>query len=468
MSVPVTFPNRLADARVAAGIDDIDDLARRAGIDPIWYAHIESGRVLPSAAELNAILSALGGVPRLQVYRLAEAQTIGLASPDDPPWETTLSVGPPAAFDYARFWRNMSEHGHLLVSRDEVTWLERSPKPDADIDAYINMSCSTQESPVLLLDTVAVCRALGISFVAKAGIASCCGKIYGRNGRLDATDRMGAAAVREATAWGASVHVNWCTACQVRFEWMANRDALLGTIRGDRPREQHVLAFLEERIRGMGTAVPWKRSVPRRVLVDPMVNVSAIHDRAAESILRLLALVPGVEVLGYVDRPRRGACIKFDAAAAGLPIPAPPATRAEVQEIRAELAAQVRARGADTVSCQHQDCHQAWSRYAGPGLSVRHAVSIVAEALGVANPDRYQLACAIGDPSLVVDRLRPVWSSWSMPESRALELATEAFDVRYATDAQGCACGKGAGCVEDLIQIDRAPGTPAVAERTHW
>ena len=66
----------------------------------------------------------------------------------------------------------------LLVARDEISWDETRRRPDHPVDVFMSMSCGTQASPHLLQDTVAVANALGISFVATAGPAGCCGKPY--------------------------------------------------------------------------------------------------------------------------------------------------------------------------------------------------------------------------------------------------------------------------------------------------
>ncbi len=117
------------------------------------------------------------------------------------------------------------------------------------------------------------------------------------------------------------------------------------------------------------------------------------------------------------------------------------------------------ARGADTVACQHQGCHMAWGRYASDRLAVRHPVSILAEALGVDHPDRYQAASRLGDPSEIVEQTRSVWTTWGISDERALELAKMVADPRYAAGVTECGCGKGGACQEQLISVDVLTGS---------
>jgi predicted transcriptional regulator len=51
------IPNRWRDERFAVGIESPEELAARADVDPTWYRHIEAGRVLPTATELERLTS---------------------------------------------------------------------------------------------------------------------------------------------------------------------------------------------------------------------------------------------------------------------------------------------------------------------------------------------------------------------------------------------------------------------------
>jgi len=101
-----------------------------------------------------------------------------------------------------------------------------------------------------------------------------------------------------------------------------------------------------------------------------------------------------------------------------------------------------------------------WSRYASDRLRVQHTVSILAEALGCAHPDRYQAAVRLATAEAVVAQTRPIWSTWGMGETEALGLAKGLADARYAAGVTQCSCGReGAGCNESLIDIDVVTAT---------
>lgn len=74
-----SFPNHLEDERAAAGIKTQKELAELARIEPTWYSRIESGRVLATPEELDAIVAALGNVPLTRIYDRPFLEAIGAA-----------------------------------------------------------------------------------------------------------------------------------------------------------------------------------------------------------------------------------------------------------------------------------------------------------------------------------------------------------------------------------------------------
>jgi Fe-S oxidoreductase len=448
MTTMPLIPNRLKDERLAAGFDTAEKLAATVGIDPDWYGHIEYGDVLPTDDELGRITDALGDIARSRLYDLGTLNLI--PTPNDNP-----------AYDPRSMYRNLSDTCHVLLSRDEVSWFERQPGPDHHVDVFMNLSCGTQAAPHLLLDTVSVLERLDVSFVAAAGPAACCGKPFSNVNRPETAERVNRARIDRSLGWGARVHVNWCIACQMTSSAAAARRLHAD---GERHpiREVQILTYLEERIRELGDRMPWKGRVSRRVLVNGhSAMFGSAHKAAHEAAARLLDLVPGVEVVGLTEGHSDDSPCTFMGREKDW---APPAwyleqdTAEGVRRHRAKLAATARSMGADTVSCTHQNCHVLWSPYASERLAVRHPVSVVAEALGCAHPDRRQAAARLGDPEKFLEQTRSVWQSWGIAESRARELATSISDPRFADEATQCSCSSGGGCRENLLSINVLTG----------
>ena len=244
MSERIIAPNRLREERQGAGYTTPEALASRAGIAPDVYRAIEEGHILPSQQEFERLLGALGGIAADRLYVMNFRQLLGVEG-------------------YVRGKQNFGElfaskrgAERLLVAREEVRWADErpSPRPDQPVDVFLSMSCGTQESPHLLLDTLAVCDALGITYLAAAGAAGCCGKPYVASGHEDIGAKWITAKMQRAVAMGAKAQVNWCTACQNTSELAAARRGLLdGAVHPIR--EVQLLTYFEERLHELGDRV---------------------------------------------------------------------------------------------------------------------------------------------------------------------------------------------------------------------
>jgi Fe-S oxidoreductase len=359
----------------------------------------------------------------------------------------------------AALYQAQEEPARLLIAKDEMRWMTRNVPPDRSVDVFLLLGCGARGLPHILLDSVAVMEALDVRFVAGAGQQFCCGNPY-RPDRLDAADRLTANSIDRMTAWGASTIVHWCTACQLTFgAWARNSEEVWsgGTVMPMQPRgavqdgveNVHIHTFIERRLRELGDRVPWKNTPRRRVLVEGHPELTEVHDVAMTTGAQMLSLVPGVEVLGYAKAPEA-----FGRPGSNCSNALADLTLHDVQRIRSEIAAQARARGADTISCQHHNCHRTWSRFASESLRVEQCVSIVAEALGVRSPDRYQEFAQLGETESVVDRTEPYWRTWGIDRAEATDLARKTFDPKYAAKPT-CPCGGDVSkCTEEpLVQI---------------
>jgi len=438
-------PNNISVERERLGLS-ATDVAARAHIEFAFYQAIEDGRVLPTTEEFARIREALGGIEQNRLYRISFLQLMGV----DPAYSTL----PPA-----KLLRKVAGAKELLVAKDELTWNEKRIKPDEPVDVFLALSCGTQAAPHLLLDTIGVCEALGLSYYAAAGPAGCCGKPYVANRMTNVGDAWSREKTNFALDIGAKEIVSWCTACQQNATIMAARRSVEhGAVHPIR--ESQTLTFFKERIEAMGDRVPWKRKPMRKVLAEGHTRTSPVHAGALDAEVALLKLIPGVEVIGTYDGFEPESPCAYAAREESYGTWRKDNTAEDIRKHREDLADMIAARGADTVACQHQGCHQAWSRYASDRLAVRHPVSIVAEALGVDHPDRYQAAAIIGDPNEIVEQTRPIWTTWGITAEHALELAKLVADPRYAEGLTACACGKeGGSCKEKLISVDIVTGS---------
>ena len=450
-------PNHLAAERLAAGIARPEDLAARAQIDPKEYEHIEAGRLVPTAEQFRRIQAALGGIADDRLYGGDIRQIMGVTN------YVTGVDHPKGVMDW------VGAPMRLFVARDEVTWMaDERVMPSEPVDVFFTFSCGTRAMPHFLLDGIAVAKALGIRFAVASGPAGCCGKPFLAKGHAEAGEAFTMSKLRYAEAIGAKTIVMSCHACQQTAAITMSRREIFGV---PQPNLRHLWtgSFFAEEVERLGDRVPWKRRLSRRVVLDWHDGLAGTVPRIHEDMARLLSLIPGVTVVGRAEgelaevRPCSALRMGRYAGATGIsdyPRWTPPEEDArERTESAAHLADLVQAQGGDTVSSTHFSCHQMWGRYASDGMNVRHPVSILAEALGVENPDRAQAAARLGDPQEVVRQTRRNWQSWGLTEEQALGIATSSI---YPTTGglTGCTCGTHEA--DDVIPIDvmlgAAPG----------
>jgi Fe-S oxidoreductase len=454
LNIPVLFPNQLAHERSALGLT-LEQLSERASIDSSLYRLMEDGRILPDHEELARLTAALGGVDPARIYAYSLVNTIGDARLRAIPGGNDVR-GAGESPNYKAFFDGYQDAGHLLIAPDELRWFEREAQPDGPVEVFVNMSCGTQQTPHLMLDTVAVLRALGVRLAAGAGRLFCCGTYYRRNADYDLAARMNDAAVGRALAWGAATTVHMCTQCVNTFSEIAHRRTVE---QGEQPiAHTQVLRFIDERLAELGDRVPWKKEIRRRVVGHGHATYSYVHERAKHDVGRIARRIPGVEFVGFLERMSLDS---FCDTEPGVPRRPAPKTRGEVAAYRDELARVCAEWGADTVSPQHQGCNRRWSWFSSETVDVRHVISLLAEALGVASPDRHLAASRLGDTKLIVEQTRPIWTAWGMSEEKATDVARKLFDPAYAT-VDTCACGKGdggaCGTTADVIPIDVLTG----------
>ncbi|MDI9238717.1 (Fe-S)-binding protein [Lysobacter sp. LF1] len=198
------------------------------------------------------------------------------------------------------------------------------------------------------------CQALGIELAVPAGQA-CCGTLHAHGGDVDGAQRL-ATRNRDAFASSATV-LTLASGCH---------DAVAQALPGPR-RVVDAIAFLADRIAEAPDALRWRPSQARVALHLPCTQRSVV--RSAPALRRLLAAVPGLEVIeldaGY------GCC-----GAAGLQMLDDPARAAE---FRAPLLRQLESSGATRLLSANIGCRLHFA--GGTAVPVQHPLEFLAELL---------------------------------------------------------------------------------------
>lgn len=353
-------------------------------------------------------------------------------------------------FDAKGFYGAIAESKSLLVRRDAMGWSESSDPPDRPVDALLAFGCAVQHTPHLMLEAVGVFEALGVDFAAVTGRQFCCGRPFERIGKApDAAERISAKSYERFLGYRPNVVVQWCGACMLQY---------LGVIREqvDPPFDVvHVTRYVARLLRVLGDAVPWRQEVRRRVVLHTHGEFLPQQDADTASILEILDMIPGVEYAGPIRPPAAGSPCDLTGPTSvsvlnGL-------STEEYLEARGELVGQARAAGADVLVTPYHKCQMEWSKFASKRLAVREWMSLLAEALGVGQEDRFTTYWHLGDPAEIVRRSRAEWQSWGWTEQEALAAAERTFGPANVASAHHCDCG-GTGCGSPAADLIRQAG----------
>ena len=331
----------------------------------------------------------------------------------------------------------MHEGEQLQVTKDEVTWLTNHIKPTESTDVVLNLSCGVQTTPHLMLTQIALLEALGVDFVATAGPQYCCGRVFQRNGKDATGNRLAAKAIAHFESWQPQTNVQCCGSCFIEFDFHV---AKLTEERGEAPFGlEHITRFLLDRLRELDDRVPWQEPQPMRVLLHAEgAELHPTKEVQRADVIETLGLIPGVEFVGLAREPSFGS--PCATRAPGDPSILNDLTDEQYLQVLAELREQATAAGADAILTHHHFCHREWSKFGTRALPVLHYQSVMAQALGVHIPDRFQHLWQLGDVDAIVEASRPRWTSWGVDEVKAREMVQKHFVTEYAGSVQRCPC----------------------------
>ncbi len=364
-------------------------------------------------------------------------------------------------FSFSRFFRDHSSSERIQVSRDEVTWLERYSKPDVGVEVVLNLSCGVQNTPHLMLTQVALFEALGVDFVATAGNKYCCGRPFQRYGKGKIGDGMAARAIGRFASWKPTINVQCCGSCLIEFKYHVR---VIAEEQGRAPFEViHITDFLVDRLLELGDEIPWKNSIPRRVMLHAEgAKVHPTKEEARSAVIRTLELIPGIEYVGLVENPSLDQLCSTKGP--GEPSVLNDITPEQYLQVENELQDQADALGADAILTHHHMCHREWSKFGSDRLPVLHYQSLLAEALGIRIPDRFQILWKLGDPETILEQTRVHWESWGLDESEARHVVKLHFAPEYASQVQRCPCE---GNCQEAVMGERSE-SPGASCETSW
>jgi heterodisulfide reductase subunit D len=253
---------------------------------------------------------------------------------------------------------------------------------DAAPDFVFYTGCNLLKTPHIALLALDIMDALGVTYKVMGGPTHCCGVIQLRTGDTDVSANMAANTMGKLAE--ASQVLSWCPSCHVQFTEVMlpahERSA------GSRPFEMTpFMRFLGARIDDLKPLL--RRPVPMRVALHRHPGIPGV----VEAALRLLAAVPGIEVVD-LGLPAVGL---MSNALRTLP---DYKRQLQLQELEAARDAGVDA----LVAVYHADHRELCAHERDWPFVVVNLLEVIGASMGIAHPDHYKRLKILQDVDLIV------------------------------------------------------------------
>jgi Fe-S oxidoreductase len=268
----------------------------------------------------------------------------------------------------------------LQSGPSERRWLSRAPANPKPAEIVLFAGCNATGMMHTFLETMAILDKMGMDYVALGGDELCCGTAAMLWGDLNAAQAMGEELVYNIAAFKPKKAVHFCTGCHVMCWAMLPRFIPV-------PFESAELAqFLVENV----DRIPLRQSINKVVTVHDACSLARLG--SYENPRQLLKAIPGIALV-EMEHNRADALCCGGATNTWRPEISEPLRRAPLREAEAT--------GAQIMATTCTGCQKSF----GPlekdyGLEVRSYISLLAEAVGVGQEDkfkRYAKSATVGE-----------------------------------------------------------------------
>jgi heterodisulfide reductase subunit D len=270
---------------------------------------------------------------------------------------------------------------------------------DTPADFVFYTGCNLLKTPHIALLALDIMDALGVTYKVMGGPTHCCGVIQLRTGDTAVSANMAANTLGKLAQTGQVL--SWCPSCHVQFSEVMLPAYERST--GSRPFEMTpFMRFLGARTDDLRPLL--RHRVPMRVALHRHPGIPGV----VEAALRLLAAVPGVEVVD-LGLPAVGL---MSNALRTLP---DYKRQLQLQELEAARDAGVDA----LVAVYHADHRELCAHERDWPFEVINLLEVIGASMGVANPDHYKRLKILQDVDLIVAECQDMLSHHGIGDTAA-------------------------------------------------
>ncbi|MCC7079334.1 MAG: (Fe-S)-binding protein [Burkholderiales bacterium] len=274
--------------------------------------------------------------------------------------------------------------GRLLASPGDPTWDIELTLRTAQVPYILHISCSVHNTLFMPRIAQEILKILNLEFVALGGPENCCGAIHEDLERLE--DLQHEVATKTLLMFKRArpkTVLSVCARCIRRFN--------THQVKGNPVQYAHVADLLVEHLDVLAARM---RPVPRRVVVHHHIGNAARPQDDLGTLLTILKAIPGLEIL---PAPR-----------AGFRETSCPTIKSMTSGVGAEMFAEAKALGADTVVAPYQACYRRNVKMQLEyGIETHHWLSLLAMALDIPFYEPWKELRLLNDVDGALNALRP-------------------------------------------------------------
>lgn len=302
----------------------------------------------------------------------------------------------------------------LQLSDEDLRRLGQGPQPSGDDDGnapdYVFYTgCNVLKTPHMALICLDIMDRMAISYRVLGGPSHCCGVLQYRAGDLAASNRMAMRTIEKFARTGASQVLAWCPSCHVQHTEVALPTYERAT--GTTPFEMTpFVLFLDSRLDEL-----------RPHLIHPVNQRVALHlhhgvEGVAEAARRLLAAVPGVEIVD-LEQPEIGLMSNY--------LRPLPALHSELhfQELTAAEDA-----GIDALAAiYHADHRDLCAHERDWPFAIVNILDVVGASMGISRSDHFKRLKIKQDADLILDDCKEILDRHGFEREAARPLIEKAL-----------------------------------------
>jgi len=309
---------------------------------------------------------------------------------------------------YRDYYKEIDVLHGLQTAPEERQWLLTTPKADVKpAKVVLYLGCNVLRTSHLVQTVVDVFKLLNVNFVAVGGASYCCGIQHFQNGDEKAGRSVAETTVQNFEKFQPERVVMWCPSCIFFYDDIMD-------MRGRFP-FQHVTEFLMENL----DKLDFKPQPEAKVSLHYHTG-RAQSDEESRCALKLLSLLPGIEVTDIGSDPRLSRhCTAAAREKAGPEVWDGIITRSLERSVE---------EGVDIHATLYHGCQRALCGFEREyPLRVENYLTLVGRALGIEHTDLYKKHMLMGDVDAIMADTSPCATASGITQADARAIIEKTF-----------------------------------------